>query len=94
VQPGLKGSRGGLADLCRNRVAFLHPVLEAAVQHRDLLVPENTEHPPGTGGVEGAQLIPVVHHHMSVIADPQAPHVLGELGRAGQHEVVGGGPVP
>ncbi|KFQ31834.1 hypothetical protein N332_00746, partial [Mesitornis unicolor] len=94
VQPGLKRARGGLADLRRDRVALLHPVLEATVQHRDLLVSKGPEHPPGTGSIEGAQRIPVVHHHMGVIADPQAPHVVGEVGLAGQHEVVGGGLVP
>ncbi|KFP46380.1 hypothetical protein N323_10945, partial [Cathartes aura] len=94
VQFGLKDGRGGLADLRRDRVALLHPVLEPAIQHGDLLVPEGPEHPPGAGGVEGAQLVPVVHHHVGVIADPQAPHVVGEVGLAGQHEVVGGGHVP
>ncbi|KGL90740.1 hypothetical protein N301_10211, partial [Charadrius vociferus] len=72
------------------RGALLHPVLEAAVQDGDLLVPEGPEHPPGAGGVEGAQLVPVVHHHVGVIADPQASHVVGKVGLAGQHEVVRG----
>ncbi|KFP63356.1 hypothetical protein N322_08562, partial [Cariama cristata] len=90
VQLGLKDSRGRLADLRRDGVALLHPVLEAAIQHRDLLVPKDPEHPPGTGGIEGAQLVPIVHHHMGVIADTQAPHIVGELGLAGQHNVVGG----
>ncbi|KFV68918.1 hypothetical protein N307_05147, partial [Dryobates pubescens] len=94
VQPGFKHSRGGLADLRRDGVALLHPVLEAAVQHRHLLVPKGPEHPPGAGGVEGPQRIPVVHHHVGVIADPQAPHVISEVGLAGQHEVIGGGLVP
>ncbi|KFQ64628.1 hypothetical protein N335_05180, partial [Phaethon lepturus] len=94
VQLGLKDSWGRLADLCRNGVALLHPVLEAAIQHGDLLVPKGPEHPPGTGGVEGAQLIPIVHHHMGVVADPQVPHIISEVGLAGQHEVVGGGLVP
>ncbi|KFM02125.1 hypothetical protein AS27_07833, partial [Aptenodytes forsteri] len=76
VQLGLKDSRGGLADLCCDGVALLHPVVEAAVQHGDLLVPEGPEHPPGAGGVEGAQLVPVIHHHVGVIADPHAPHVV------------------
>ncbi|KFQ57308.1 hypothetical protein N334_00941, partial [Pelecanus crispus] len=71
-----------------------HPVLEAAVQHGDLLVPKGPEHPPGTGGVEGAQLVPVVHHHVGVVADPQAPHVVSKVGLAGQHELIGGGLVP
>ncbi|KFQ17688.1 hypothetical protein N331_10996, partial [Merops nubicus] len=94
VQPGLKDGRGGLAELCRDRVTLLHPVLEAAVQHGDLLVPKGSEHPPGAGGVEGAQLVPVVHHHVGVVADPQAPHIVGKVGLAGQHEVVRGGLVP
>ncbi|KFV08638.1 hypothetical protein N340_03825, partial [Tauraco erythrolophus] len=94
VQLGLKDSRTGLADLCRDGVTLLHPVLEAAIQHRDLLVPKGPEHPPGAGGVEGAQLVPVVHHHVGVVADSQAPHVVGKVGLAGQHEVVGGGLVP
>ncbi|KFP41567.1 hypothetical protein N324_01766, partial [Chlamydotis macqueenii] len=93
-QLGLEDSRTGLADLRRDGVALLHPILEATIQHRDLLVPEGPEHPPGTGGIEGAQLIPIVHHHMGVVADPQAPHVVGEVGLTGQHEVVGGGLVP
>ncbi|KFR08861.1 hypothetical protein Y956_01177, partial [Nipponia nippon] len=94
VQLGLKDSRGGLADLCRDGVALFHPVLEATIQHGDLLVPEGPEHPPGAGGIEGAQLVPVVHHHVGVVADPQAPHVVSEVGLAGQHEVVRGGLVP
>ncbi|KFO86683.1 hypothetical protein N320_05723, partial [Buceros rhinoceros silvestris] len=98
VQPGLKDGWGGLADLCRDRVALLHPVLDPpslkpAVQHRDLFVPEGPEHPPGAGGVEGAQLVPVVHHHMGVVADPQASHVVGKVGLTGQHEVIRGGQV-
>ncbi|KFO61250.1 hypothetical protein N302_12676, partial [Corvus brachyrhynchos] len=94
VQPGLKDSRGGLGDLRRDGVPLLQPVLEATVQHRDLLVPKGPEHPPGAGGVEGAHLVPVVHHHVGVIADPQPPHVVSEVGLAGQHEVVRGGLVP
>ncbi|KFO07168.1 hypothetical protein N312_12911, partial [Balearica regulorum gibbericeps] len=84
----------GLGDLCCDGVALLHPVLEAAVQHRDLLVSEGPEHPPCTGGIEGAQLIPIIHHHVGVVADPQAPHIVSKVGLAGQHEVVGGGLVP
>ncbi|KFP78751.1 hypothetical protein N310_12191, partial [Acanthisitta chloris] len=79
VQPGLKDGRGGLADLRCDGVSLLHPVLEAAVQHRHLLVPEGAEHPPGAGGVEGAQVVPVVHHHVGVIAHPQPPHVVGKV---------------
>ncbi|KFQ11120.1 hypothetical protein N330_13849, partial [Leptosomus discolor] len=94
VQFGLKDSRGGLADLRCDGVAFLHPVLEAAVQHRDLLVPKGPEHPPGAGCIEGAQFIPVVDNHVGVVADTQAPHVVGKVGLAGQHEVIGGGLVP
>lgn len=94
VQPGLKDGRGGLGDLRRDGVALLHPVLEAAIQHGDLLVPESPEHPPGAGSVEGAQVVPVIHHDVGVVADPQAPHVVGEVGLAGQHEVVRGGLVP
>ncbi|KFQ88442.1 hypothetical protein N337_03722, partial [Phoenicopterus ruber ruber] len=84
----------GLAALRRDGGALLPPVLEAAIQHGDLLVPKGPEHPPGAGGIIGAQLVPVVHHHVGVVADPQAPHVVGEVGLAGQHEVVGGGLVP
>ncbi|KFV86147.1 hypothetical protein N308_09961, partial [Struthio camelus australis] len=94
VQRGLEDRRCRLADLCRHGVALPPPFLEAAVQHRDLSVPEDPKHPPGTGGVEGAQLVPVVHHHVGVVADPQVPHVVGEVGLAGQHEVIGGRLVP
>ncbi|KFP33103.1 hypothetical protein N325_04278, partial [Colius striatus] len=65
-----------------------------AVQHRHVLVPEGAEHPPRSRGVEGAQLVPVVHHHVRVVADAQPPHVVGKVGLAGQHEVVRGGLVP
>ncbi|KFO81678.1 hypothetical protein N303_09873, partial [Cuculus canorus] len=94
VQLGLKSGWSGLADLGRDGVPFLHPVLEATVQHRDLLVPKHPEHPPGTGGIEGTQLVPVVHHHVGVIPHAEASHVVGEVGFTGQHEVVGGGLVP
>ncbi|KGL83776.1 hypothetical protein N309_04765, partial [Tinamus guttatus] len=94
VQRGLEDGRRRRAHICCHGVTLLHPVPEATVQHRDLFVPEDAEHPPGTGRVEGAQLVPVVYHHVGVVADAQVPHIVGEVGLAGQHEVVRGRLVP
>ena len=73
--------RGGCAVL--QRPPFRLPFLQAAVQHRHVVVAHDAEHPPRAR--RRVQALAVVDDDAHAVADAHLLHAAGELGRRGQH---------
>ena len=63
--------------------AFRHPLLQAAVEHGDVLVPHGAERPPGARRREHAER--VVDDDAHAVADAHLLHARGELDGGREH---------